>query len=635
MIARMLKVFIVGKGADSDRLLDALRGLGAVHLEAVDPSAAVADERTLAGIDHLARAAQILVKVEPAGDKPDVSAIEAAEELLEIHRKSAERKSRLTALHRQIEQLETWGDVRLEQFRQLADEGIDISFFALPPAAVGDVQADCVHVIRELPDQRALIAVAGRGGQTDVPEDAEPIDLPQRDRPTIRAEAAAIDAALADDTKRETQLAHLIDEIRAERDKLERQAEYTVAQRGGLTHDRLFAVQGWIPADRTDTLAGDLAATGIGAAVQAVEPEPDEEPPTLIRYSRWVKPIKAVFDVLGTVPAYREIDLSPFFMVALPLFAAMLFGDAGYGLIFTLVGLVFYGKIKAKAGKPAAQLVMVFALVTVTWGILTANIFGITPASMAKGGDYVRVDEKGGEKLDYEQMALGGDLYAAVGNTMIAAAPLWRPDAGAARNVIIKICFILGCLHLVLAHLRAALDLAPDPRFIAQIGWSVFLVGMLGVIWAMFYKNDIWMPTKVMFGLLIGGAVLVVFFSYPSRNPAKMLGLGIIANLLPMIGTFSDTISYIRLMAVGLASYYIASAFNGLAWQVGEMSGWLIPASILILVFAHALNVILGLIAVFAHGVRLNMLEFSSNAGVQWAGYPYTPFANTATEGER
>ena len=65
------------------------------------------------------------------------------------------------------------------------------------------------------------------------------------------------------------------------------------------------------------------------------------------------------------------------------------------------------------------------------------------------------------------------------------------------------------------------------------------------------------------------------------------------------------------------------------------MSGWLIPASILILVFAHALNVILGLIAVFAHGVRLNMLEFSSNAGVQWAGYPYTPFANTATEGER
>ena len=63
MIAKMLKVFIVGKGADSDRLLDALRGLGALHLEPVDRSAAVADEKTLAGIDHLARAAQILSDV--------------------------------------------------------------------------------------------------------------------------------------------------------------------------------------------------------------------------------------------------------------------------------------------------------------------------------------------------------------------------------------------------------------------------------------------------------------------------------------------------------------------------------------------------------------------------------------------
>jgi vacuolar-type H+-ATPase subunit I/STV1 len=26
--------------------------------------------------------------------------------------------------------------------------------------------------------------------------------------------------------------------------------------------------------------------------------------------------------------------------------------------------------------------------------------------------------------------------------------------------------------------------------------------------------------------------------------------------------------------------------------------------------------------------VRLNMLEFSNNAGVQWTGHPYAPFAD-------
>jgi len=35
------------------------------------------------------------------------------------------------------------------------------------------------------------------------------------------------------------------------------------------------------------------------------------------------------------------------------------------------------------------------------------------------------------------------------------------------------------------------------------------------------------------------------------------------------------------------------------------------------------------MIAILAHGVRLNMLEFSNNVGVQWAGYPYQPFALT------
>ena len=106
-----------------------------------------------------------------------------------------------------------------------------------------------------------------------------------------------------------------------------------------------------------------------------------------------------------------------------------------------------------------------------------------------------------------------------------------------------------------------------------------------------------------------------------------MLGLGLVSNLMPAIGTFSDTMSYIRLMAVGMASYYIASAFNGLAWQVGNVSPVLIIASVLILLAAHALNIILCLIAIFAHGVRLNMLEFSNNAGVQWVGTPYAPFA--------
>ncbi|NLF30866.1 MAG: hypothetical protein GX591_08275 [Planctomycetes bacterium] len=178
----------------------------------------------------------------------------------------------------------------------------------------------------------------------------------------------------------------------------------------------------------------------------------------------------------------------------------------------------------------------------------------------------------------------------------------------------------------MLAHVRQAIGLAPHLKFLAEIGWSVFLVGMLGVVWLLFFPDQTWMPATMLAGCLIGGFALVLLFTHPSRNPVKMLLLGLLTNLLPTVSTFSDTMSYIRLMAVGLASYYIAAAFNNLAMQVasGGAAMWIFAA--LIVVLAHTLNVALGIIAVFAHGVRLNMLEFSSNAGVQWEGYPYAPF---------
>jgi V/A-type H+-transporting ATPase subunit I len=96
-------------------------------------------------------------------------------------------------------------------------------------------------------------------------------------------------------------------------------------------------------------------------------------------------------------------------------------------------------------------------------------------------------------------------------------------------------------------------------------------------------------------------------------------------SLMPAISSFSDTLSYVRLMAVGLAGSVLAISFNKLAISAGFLG---IP----ILVFGHALNIALCLIALFAHGVRLNVLEFSSNAGMEWSGYPYEPFIRKAEE---
>ncbi len=605
MIVAMRKMYAAVRASEADRLLTALRDLAVVHVQPVHLEQARPDEATATAVQRLARAGQVLADITPRGDRPDLAPLEAADRVLELFGRASELNTRLAALTREVDQLSIWGDLRLDELAALEQAGLTVRFYCVEPDAVAEVPGDCVEQVGWTGTHVRVAAVYRDTPVPDeLPESIQPLHLPERDRPTLRAEARKIHEQQKADAAELARLAHRRDAIADEHARRSEDARFITAERSGLADEALYALQGWVPEDAADTLSDRLADAGVEAGVDFIEPAEDESPPTLIRYPRWARPMQAMFDILGTTPGYREYDLSPFFMIALPLFAAMLIGDAGYGAIFTAIGLLAYGKIRKASGAPAAQLLVVFAAATLAWGLITGNVFGVNP----------------------EQMLGAGGLWAAIGRPFRAVAFLWNEDATVARNLIIKASFIFGTIHLVAAHLRQAIGLAPNVRLLAELGWSAFLVGMLGVVWLLFFPEQIWMPSAMLAACLIGGFVLVLLFTYPSRNPLKMILLGLLTNLLPTLSTFSDTMSYIRLMAVGLASYYIAAAFNGLAMQVaaGGAVMWIFAA--LILVLAHAMNVALGIIAVFAHGVRLNMLEFSSNAGVQWEGYPYAPF---------
>jgi len=622
MIVKMSKLYVVVKKTDSGRLLKKLRQLGLVHLVPVDAGCAGAEESAITALDNCNRAIQILSSVTSEGAKPDVSVADAIGEVTHLQKAEAEQMSSLTALHRQLSQQAVWCDLRLEDIKKLEEAGVMPRFFKVAISDVAEIKAEFAAVIGEGEGKKSLVAVVDRSGQEQMPEGAEEIALPQKDNPTIRAEAAAIDAKRKESAKRLGELAGLLPEMNKYHKQLAVEADFSKALRGGSETEELFALQGWGPSGEVDNLILKLADDGIKAAVKALEPAENELPPTLIKYPRWSQPIKGLFDILATFPGYREIDLSGFFMLAMPLFAAMLIGDAGYGLLFTLPGVLMYRKLVAIAGKEKVQLLIVIGLVTLVWGIMSANYFGITPESMALAGGYVQ-----NGVADFAAMRNGSGGWATVGKAMIAVAPLWRESSDEARAVLIKVSFLLGCLHLVLAHLRQAIAFWPGQKAFAEIGWSLILPAMLGVIWGLFFgaTEKMAVPMSVIIAVFIVGGALVVLFNVPDKNPFKRVALGIASALLPIIGTFGDTMSYIRLMAVGLASYYIAVAFNTLGATVAGAATWFAAAPIII--FGHLLNIALAMIAIFAHGVRLNMLEFSNNAGVQWLGYEYEPFA--------
>ena len=588
MIVAMRKVYIVARGRDRERLIEALAGLGVVHLQPVDRARAVADDDTVAAIDRCGRAIQVLRNTRPAGRPVEMAPLAAAEEVLRIQRESVERAGRLSNLHRQLEQLAPWGDVRLAEFEELRRAGIEPQFFAVPRTKVGEIQAECVQALGPWPGKRTLVAVIHRAGEVAMPEGSEAVALPSRDRPGILVEAGEVDAALKADAQKLAGLAHLAGALEAERARLQEKATWTIASRSALDDEHLSALKGWVPADQAGGLAAGLTAHGVEAAAQVLEPEPGDEPPTLIKYPWWARPMEGLFKILGTVPGYGEFDVSAMFMIFLPIFSAILISDAGYGLVYLLVPIVFYRQFKAAGAADLAQLIIIVGVLALAWGLATCSLFGFNiTAWFGLSRALVAVD------INKENM-----------------------------EMLMVISITIGAIHLSLAHLWRAARAFPGLTFLSEVGWALVLWGVYGFL-RMLLLGDPFSFSAVPYYpyLLIIGGALVIVFAAPSRNPFKRIGLGLAGSLLPAIGTFGDTASYLRLMAIGLAGSALAVAFNDMARQLP----WYMTIPVLLV--AHALNVALTVVALLAHGVRLNMLEFSNNLGMQWSGYAYEPFS--------
>ncbi|NLX54960.1 MAG: hypothetical protein GXY58_07600 [Planctomycetaceae bacterium] len=595
MIVPMCKVYLVGRRRDRERLMETIRDAGVMHLVPADPERAAADEPTQDHRRVLQRALQVLRDVTPRSAHPEVALeltpLEAAHRVLEIEQRNVEHLNRLAALDHQLAQLNLWGDLELHQFETLRASGVEVRFYAVPKREVVAIEAACTAVVGSLPDGQSLVAVATRvpAGAADaappspagLPASAVPVPLPQRDAPSIRTEAAEIDAALQADSATLGALAQRADAMQEEWERLERQAAFHAALRGGLERDQLFAVVGWSPADVAPTLVDRLAEAGLPGAVQFLEPTDDDQPPTLIRRPAWAQPIEGLLKVLGTVAGYREFDVSIPFLIAVPIFTAILIGDGGYGAVMLLALTVGYRRAVGMLGKHFTQLLLIVAGATLAWGLTCATFFGVT-------------------------------LYP----------PLIAVDLSEqSREFMMRLCFVMGAIHLSIAQLWGAAGLFPDLRFLSKVGWSIFIWGMLGVVQMFVLKTALNWSTPWPYLLLVGAALAIVFHQ-PSRNPVKMLGWGLANFPLSMLSAFSDVISYVRLMAVGLASGVLATNFNEMA---SGIEPW--PLAALVLVFGHSLNMGLAMIAMFAHGVRLNMLEFCNHLGMQWTGYAYSPFS--------
>jgi vacuolar-type H+-ATPase subunit I/STV1 len=193
---------------------------------------------------------------------------------------------------------------------------------------------------------------------------------------------------------------------------------------------------------------------------------------------------------------------------------------------------------------------------------------------------------------------------------------------------LMRLCFLIGAIHLTLAHAWVAVLSWNRLTALAELGW-------IAVTWTIYFGVGhlvLSRPLPTFAGwLFLVGICLIVLFMTPRRALKRDFHKHIMLPLT-LVGNFGDLISYVRLFAVGSATAAIAMAFNEMALGSGIRGpGQAVVASLILLV-AHGLNILLCALAVLVHGVRLNTLEFCGQMGIQWNGFPYKPFAKERTK---
>ena len=588
MIVEMKKIYLLAAIIHQESVLRELRKLGVVHIDHV--KAPVAEDITTleATLDSATKALSYLNRQKSAEKQTDLKkAPEYIQEILALVHKKENLGRELDELQDQQRWFERWGKISLASLETLKKAGIYVRFYIADKNAFDSLPGELVTQIVRL--DRKTVYFVFFGDSVDPELEFKQDIMPEVEYRELESRIEEVKAAITKIDNTIAGMAECWDMIEAYREDVTKRLEFSRVKHGMGEGEHIAHLQGYCPIDEIEKFVKTSQQEGWGYVIQ--DPSTAEEVPTLLKKSQVGRITDPIFSFMGTLPGYNEYDISILFLVFFSIFFAMLIGDAGYGLFFTLIGLYAYKKMKNPPKEPF-QLLFLLSGMTILWGAISGVWFGYEPFSRWPVFNLLVIERVNGYIQENQEFTM-------------------------------YLTFIVGVVHLTIAHAVVGLKSIKSPRALAQVGWIL-------VMWSLFFVAGTLVLDRPAPGitaiLLAVGAGLILLFA----NFQKNLIRGILITLgdlpLSIISSFSDVVSYLRLFAVGYASVTVAASFNNMALGSGVdsiISGFL---AAVVLVLGHTLNIVLGLMAVVVHGIRLNMLEFSSHLDMQWSGKEYKPF---------
>tara|TARA_R110000824_G_scaffold214207_2_gene400484 strand:- start:3792 stop:5573 length:1782 start_codon:yes stop_codon:yes gene_type:complete len=582
-ILQLKKASIVGLSQDKTDILDALQGLGLLHIIPLqDVSSRRVNDTEDTNPELLKRSLQYLLS--SPQKRRQVTREQQFDLDKVLHEVDHNRQHRIRLsekrdfLDKRIKDLEPWGEFTLPDLADLNHERL--WFYLVPNYKIQDVEQSHLPwtVVHRDNRHAYVVAIAEQEPQASI-------------MPVPRTHTGHIPLNQLKEQLEDAEIQ--LEAVEAEREALTRWI-FLLQQSVASTEDKallddisdqtqnyneLFALQGWVSV--RDSAQLEAFAENKGLVLLLDDPIDSENPPTLLKNSIAVGGGQEMVSFFQT-PNYRSWDPSRVVFFSFVSFFAIIMSDVGYSLLFGAI-LAWYWKSMARSESGRRLRAMGVALTGagVFWGALVGSYFGASAPISALG------QLKVFDLNDFDSM--------------------------------MALSVSIGALHLILANLVMAWVRRSSNQALSSVGWAVSVGSAL-----MGWLTDFTMTHWVVFGL---GLTLVLLFSTPAKGfgVARLIsGLLALANVTKIFG---DVLSYLRLFALGLASASLAITFNQLAADVGDaLPGIGFLLHILILLAGHLLNFVLTVVSGVIHGLRLNLIEFY-NWSLADEGYPFQPFS--------
>ncbi len=516
---------------------------------------------------------------------------EAEKALKELEKLVEERKAAEKAYAASL----PWGTFESEKLLALQEAGLTIHFHSVPAKTFREEWKETVplSVISEAKTVRFVTVLPA--GETDpLPGEIQaPDEAPELIKDRISGLEAAIDRQKSVIYGIKQQIGKIDALYRKDLSALDLYLAGVAAS--PAAENTLVTLVGFAPTGEEDAVCAALDETGVFYFKEAARTE--ENPPIKLKNNRFVRMFEVFTDMYGR-PAYNEFDPTPFISVFFLLFFAFCMGDAGYGLILIIVGLLL-GKVESfKSYSP----------IVVTLGIGTAVI---------------------------------GFLFHTFFSMDISTWKIFQPIKGiflpgkiAGYDGTMVMSIVVGVIHLCLAMIVKTWNETKNKGFAGSLGtwgWTLLIVG--GIIVGAFSLTGVLNAAATKWVIIVLGvlsALGIFVFNDPKRNKLANIGMGLWDTYNTATGLIGDVLSYLRLYALGLAGSMLGLAFNNIGQMIlGDGSNAILwPPFILIVLVGHTLNIAMAALGAFVHPLRLNFLEFFKNSGYEGSGRNFNPLQN-------